>query len=187
MELVPHDVVIVIVFDGSKYSLHEILSIASQQYKQCEMEWDDSLFFRDEETFQIFIFYNDLPFEFMALGTTVKVSFNDRNLHNNLEGFTCLKLEKVKNTLYKQVLLHVWSHFFLDTSQANEAKKEIQERVYFMKFTFWDWFAKVEFTSNINMSVQNMKAFKYWIVNNCTVRLSHLQDMGLTWINTGKY
>ena len=32
-----------------------------------------------------------------------------------------------------------------------------------------------------------MKAFEYWIVNNCTVRLSHLRDMGLTWVNTGKY
>lgn len=138
MEIAPHDVTILIIFDGSKYSPHEILAIASQQYEQQEMHRDDSPFYCDEEIFEMWIFYNNLLFNFMALGAKIQVSFNDRNLHNNLEGFTCLKLEKVKNTLYKQVLLHVWSHFFLDTSQANEAKKEIQERVYFMKFTFWD-------------------------------------------------
>ena len=65
--------------------------------------------------------------------------------------------------------------------------KEILEKVQYMKFTFWDHFVKVEFTSDINMSVPNMKPFKYWIINNCTVRLSHLRDMGLTWVNTGKY
>ena len=123
----------------------------------------------------------------MALGAEVQVSFNDRNLYKKLEGYTCLKFERVKNTLYEQLMLHVWSHFFLDTPQANEESREIMEKVQYMKFAFWDHFAKVEFTSDINMSVPNLKPFEYWIVNNCTVRLSHLRDMGLTWVNTGKY
>ena len=84
-------------------------------------------------------------------------------------------------------MLHVWSHFYLNTPQADDEQRGIQEKIFFMKFVFWDWFVKVRITSDVCMSVQNLKPFQYWIVNNCTVRLRHLSKMGLTWVNTRKY
>ena len=77
--------------------------------------------------------------------------------------------------------------FFLDTPQASNEMRQIQERVFFMKFAFWDCFVKVKITSDICMSAPNLKPFEYWIVNNCTMRLRDLQNMGLTWVNTRKY
>ena len=69
--LQPHDVVILIIFDGSKYLPHEVLALASQQYNQEKIKKDDDLFYQEIEDFEIFLFYRDLPEDFMALGTEV--------------------------------------------------------------------------------------------------------------------
>ena len=138
LSLQPHDVVILIIFDGSKYSPHEVLALGSQQYDREKMRKDDDPFYREIEDFEIFLFYRDLPEEFMAPGTEVRVSFNERELHTLVEGFNCEKLVNIKNNLYEQLMLHVWSHFYLDTPQADDERRGIQEKIFFMKFAFWD-------------------------------------------------
>ena len=70
----------------------------------------------------MFIFYKELPLEYMALGTQVEVSFSNPTTFTDAKEWQNKKLEIIKDSLYEQIFLHIWSNFYLDVTQEGPAQ-----------------------------------------------------------------
>ena len=57
LQINPANVLLLIVFNADQHAPHEILALASQQYERDLMLQDNSVFYRDEECFQMFNMY----------------------------------------------------------------------------------------------------------------------------------
>ena len=122
LQINPVNVIVLIVFNEDLHTPHEILALASQQYEWDLMVQDNSLFYQDEECFKMFIFYKELPLEYMALGTQVEVSFSNPTTFTDAKEWQNKKLEIIKDSLYEQIFLHIWSNFYLDVTQEGPAQ-----------------------------------------------------------------
>ena len=98
------------------------------------------------------------------------------------------ELEEIKNTLYENILMNIWTCFFIDVPQSTPEQKYISNIIMGTKHCFYDSFFKIYFDPGLAEIVdQNLYNFEYWIVRNSKIRLSYLRGLGLTWQKCEKY
>ena len=109
-------IIMVIIFNVNKLAPHEALVQASQQYDDVAMAKDDWPYTISRETLQCVLFADTNCFPEWNLRST-EVSFNPIGLDCELDECKALWCNRIKNTLWEFVFLHIWSFFFLNVQQ----------------------------------------------------------------------
>lgn len=173
---------IIIVFNAAELAPHEVLILASQMLPEKHMKKKNSPLYRTKESFQVFIAYNDKAAE--GIGEfwpkEITVGFNQLGLHMTLELSKIEEIDRIKNTLYEDIFIHIWTHFFMDVLQTSQEAKYISNLALGMKHLFFDKFCKITFLRGANKVKQNLYDYEYWTAWNSTIRMERLEDFMLT-------
>ena len=109
-------ITMVIIFDMDKLAPHEALVQASQQYDEVAMAKDDWAYVLNSDMLQCILLADTFSFLEWQLHN-VKVKFNLPALAARLEDHYVIWCNRIKNTLWEYVFIHIWSHFFLNVEQ----------------------------------------------------------------------
>ena len=183
--LVPR-VVMVIIFDVDKLAPHEALVQASQQYDDVAMAKDDWPYAISHDILECVLFADVNYFPEWDIHTT-EVAFNPVGLDRELEEHKFIWCNRIKNTLWEFVFLHVWSFFFLNIQQPNPEAELHYSELMAMKFLFLDKMERVSFVAGTKMEVEHLEPFEYWFPVNGMIRFTYLNHMGLTWLGAYEY
>ena len=99
-------ITILIIFDVDKLAPHEALVQASQQYGQVAMAKDDWGYTLNPDTLQCVLFADTNCFPEWRLND-VKVKFNSPALAARLEEHQAIWMNRIKNTLWEYVFIHI--------------------------------------------------------------------------------
>ena len=176
---------IMIVFNGEEMALHEVLIHASRILPSEALMYLEPGMYKPHASLQVYLFYNEVEIregikEFKP--EEIRVGFNEPNLNKALKDMNIIEMQQIQNTLYEFVFMHIWTHFFVDAWQCTPDHVHTNNLVLGMKYCFFDKFERISFSiGQANLCQQNLYNFKYWIVNNATVRLEHLGKLNLKW------
>ena len=92
-----------------------------------------------KETYQVYIAYDTVASEGMGdfWPKDIYVGFNDINLDEKTKFCEIHEIEQIKNTLYEDIFIHIWSHFFLHTLQTSQIGKYFCSLALGMKLLFF--------------------------------------------------
>ena len=176
---------IVIVFNSEEMAPHEALIHASRILPGEALMYSEPGMYKPHASLQVYLFYNEEEIhggikEFKP--EEIRVGFNEPNLNKALKDMNVIEMRQIQNTLYEYILMHIWTHFFVDTWQCTPDRVHTNNLVLGMKYCYFDKFEMISFSiGRANLSQQNLFNFEYWIVNNATVRLEHLGKLNLKW------
>lgn len=182
-------VYLVIVFNTNEMAPHEVIILASQLLPKKVMKKRYQPLYRTKDSFQVFLCVDGETDEIEDFNPRqIMVSFNDTLLAKNLFLMKIFELEEIKGTLYENILMNIWTCFFIDVPQSTPEQKYISNIIMGTKHCFYDSFFKIYFDPGLaEMVDQNLYNFEYWIVRNSKIRLSYLRGLGLTWQKREKY
>ena len=175
-------ITIVIIFDVDKLAPHEALVQASQQYDEARMARNDWPYALNTDTLQCVLFADTNCFLEWRLND-VKVKFNSPALAARLEDNQVVWMDRIKNTLWEYVFIHIWSHFFINVEQPTPEVNLFYQDLMVMKMIFLDKMEKVTFDAEVKDGPPHLEAFEHWFALNGMVRLMYLKEKGLTWKN----
>lgn len=181
--------ILIIVFNAQEYAPHEILILASQLLPKKVMCKKYNNLYRTKETYQVYIAYDTVASEGMGdfWPKDIYVGFNDVNLNRKTQLCEIHEIEQIKNTLYEDIFIHIWTHFFLHTLQTSQTGKYFCNIALGMKMLFFDKFCRIHFIKCCNQVKQNLLHYEYWIVRNATIHLMRLEDFELKFNSMKKY